>query len=90
MSMIVHHRTPSTDEMQEEPIFDGWAYHHLGGGGLGSDGACGLTIASQLNHVWPQATISRHSLQAVMGDARLPEKVPYLASKQWSSIKASH
>jgi hypothetical protein len=42
-SMIVHHRMPSTDEMQEEPsLMD----KHIIIGGLGSDGACGLTIAS--------------------------------------------
>jgi hypothetical protein len=47
-SMIVDHRMPSTDEMQEKPsLMDG----HIIIRGLGSDGACRLTIASQVERL---------------------------------------
>jgi hypothetical protein len=47
-SMIVHYRMLSTDEMQEEPsLMDGRIIIR----GLGSDGACRLTIASQVEHL---------------------------------------
>ena len=49
--MIVHHRMPSTDGMQEEPSL---MYGNIIIRGLGSDGACRFTIASRIEFFEPR------------------------------------